>query len=156
MEWFKDLFNKKTRRSYLDYAAATPLLKEVRTEMEKYLGDNFYNPNAIYAEGERVRKDVEEYRAQIAKLLGVNKESVIFTSGGTEANVWAVRGVRPGKIVTEEGVHPSVEEAARGITGAKTSLISSITTENTLGRKIREERKKNHSEYPLLHIDAFP
>jgi cysteine desulfurase len=84
----------------------------------------------------------------------VAKESVIFTSGGTEANVLAVRGVGPGRIVIEGESHPSVFEAAEGITGKKTTLISSATTTNLLGRKIREERKKKNSQYPLLHIDA--
>ena len=138
----------------MDYASATPVLPEVKEVMEKYWSKDFYNPSAIYKEGVEVRKEVEEFRTKIARLLGATPESIIFTSGGTEANTWAVRGVRPGRIVVEEGSHPSVLEAAKGLTGTETTLVSSVTTDNKLGRKIREERKKSNSQYPLLHIDA--
>lgn len=147
-----NLFKKK--RIFLDYASATPVRLEVKKVMDKYWSEFFYNPNSIYEEGVKMREEVEEYRARIARILGVAKESVIFTSGGTEANVWAVRGVRPGRIIVGEGSHPSVSKAAQGITGTETTLVSSVTTDNKLGRKIREERKKNNSEYPLLHVDA--
>ena len=148
MNWFK------RKRIFLDYASATPVLPEVKRVMEKYWSKDFYNPSAIYEEGVKVKKEIDEYRTKIAKILGVAKEGVIFTSGGTAANRWAIRGVRPGRIVIGEDTHPSVREAAKNITGKKTTLVSSITTNNKLGRKIREERKKNNSEYPLLHIDA--
>ncbi len=148
MTWFAP------KRIYLDYAAATPLLPEVLREMEKYWARDFYNPNAIYEEGIAVNKEVEKYRTQIAKLLNVAKENVIFTSGGTEANVLAVRGVKLGKVVTEGEVHPSVTEAIRPSDSEEVVLISSVTTSNKLGRKTREERKKNNSGFPLLHIDA--
>lgn len=122
--------------------------------MEKYWSKDFYNPNAIYEEGVRIKKDVDEYRTKIARILGVAKEAIIFTSGGTEANTWAVRGVKSGRIVVEPDSHPSVSEAAKGIVGKETTLISSVTPNNKLGRKIREERKRGNTEFPLLHIDA--
>lgn len=153
MEWLTNLFNTK-KRIYLDYAAATPLLPEARREMEKYWTKDFYNPNSIYKEGTDVRQKVEEYRTRIAKVLGVAKESVHFTSGGTEANVWAARGVKPGKVIAELDSHPSVIEAIRETDSDEVVLISSVAPNNKLGRKIREERKKNGSEYPLVHIDA--
>src|SRR3989344_3779587 len=156
MNWFGQ--NPSTwfgqKRIFLDYASATPVLPEVRRVMEKYWSKDFYNPNAIYEEGVRIKKDVDLYRTKIARILGVAKEAIIFTSGGTEANTWAVRGVKPGRIVVEQDSHPSVSEAAKGITGVETTLISSVTTDNKLGRKIREERKKGNTEFPLLHIDA--
>jgi len=142
------------KRIFLDYASATPVLPEVKREMEKYWSKDFYNPNAIYEEGVRVKKDVDEYRTKIARILGVAKETIIFTSGGTEANTWAVRGVKPGRIVIEPDSHPSVAEAAKGITGRETTLVSSVTIDNKLGRKIREERKKGNTKFPLLHVDA--
>jgi len=144
----------KQKRVFLDYASATPLLPEVKQVMERYWSRDFYNTNAIYEEGVRIKKDVDEYRTKIARILGVAKEAIIFTSGGTEANTWAVRGVKPGRIVVEQDSHPSVSEAAKDITGEETTLISSTATDNELGRKIREERKKGNTEFPLLHIDA--
>ncbi|MDO8569470.1 MAG: aminotransferase class V-fold PLP-dependent enzyme [bacterium] len=144
----------KQKRIFLDYASATPVLPEVKQVMEKYWSKDFYNPNAIYEEGMKIKIDVDGYRAKIARILGVAKETIIFTSGGTEANTWAIRGVKPGRIVVEQDSHPSVLEAAKSIMGMETTLISSVTTDNKLGRKIREERKKGNTEFPLLHVDA--
>jgi cysteine desulfurase len=152
--WLNELFSGKNKRIYLDYAAATPLLPEAEQEMERYWTKDFYNPNSIYREGEEVRKAVEEYRKRIAKLVGARSEDVHFTSGGTEANVLAVRGVKPGKVEAEAESHPSVTEAILPSGSEEVVLISSVVPTNKLGRKIREERKKNNSEYPLLHIDA--
>ena len=178
MNWFERLFGQKnptslqlrqgfagqvklrgaSKRIYLDYASATPVLDEVRKEMEKYFSKEFYNPNAIYQEGLRAKRVVEDCRTRIAKILGVGSRDIIFTSGGTEANVLAIRGVKPGRIIVEEGSHPSISEAAKSVMGLEVTLISSVATDNKLGRKIREERKKNSpaggSKYPLLHIDA--
>src|SRR3989344_2558023 len=106
MNFFQDFFKKK--RIFLDYASATPVLPEVKKAMEKYWSEDFYNPNAIYEEGVEVKRAVKGYRTKIAGLLGVSEESIIFTSGGTEANVLAIRGVKPGKIVIEPESHPSV------------------------------------------------
>lgn len=142
----------------MDYASATPMLPEVVREMEKYFSREFYNPNAIYEEGVRVSLEVMKFRSQIAKILGVAKESIIFTSGGTEANVLAIRGVKNAKVFIEEESHPSVFDTAKDLpkapTWQKATLVSSVTTDNKLGREIREERKKKNSDYPLLHIDA--
>ncbi len=122
--------------------------------MEKYFSTEFYNPNAIYEEGLRVKRAVDQYRTKIARILGVAKETIIFTSGGTEANVLAVRGVGSGKVMVEPESHPSVLEAVQSSKFTKVVLISSITTDNRLGREIREERKKKSSQFPLLHVDA--
>ena len=148
MSWFKQ------KRIFMDYASATPVLPEVKRAMEKYWLEDFYNPNAIYEEGVKVNKEVKDYRIKIAELLGTREESIIFTSGGTEANVLAIRGIKSGKIIIEPESHPSVMEAAEGRGSGKVVLYSSVIADNKLGRKIREERKKNNSEYPLLHIDV--
>jgi cysteine desulfurase len=162
MDFLQKFFVKK-ERIYLDYAAATPLVPEARREMERYWTEDFYNPNSIYKEGTEVRKKVEEYRTRIARLLNVAPEAIHFTSGGTEANVLAVRGVKEGKVVAEEGAHPSVTDAIRERDHLSTwhvdrlgevVLISGIVPTNKLGRRIREERKKSNAEYPLVHIDA--
>lgn len=153
MDWLKSLFNTNTR-IYLDYAAATPLVSEAKKEMEKYWIKDFYNPNSIYREGEEVRKSVDEYRTRIARLLGVAKESIHFTSGGTEANVLAVRGVKPGRVIAEPDSHPSILDAIKKSEEKEIVLVSSPVATNKLGREIRAERKKNNTEYPLLHIDA--
>ena len=144
----------RPQKIYLDHAAATPVLPEVKREMERYWSRDFYNPNSIYTEAVKVRDEVEGYRGEIAKMLGVAKDAMIFTSGGTEANVLAVSGVRPGKVITEGEVHPSITEAIHSTNSSEVVLVSSQTTDNKLGRTIRIERKRKNSEYPLLHIDA--
>lgn len=148
MDWFK------TKRIFLDYAAATPMLPEVKRAMEKYWSRDFYNPSAIYEEGLRVKRELSHFKKRVAELFGAREDGIIFTSGGTEANVLAIRGVKAGKIIVEPDSHPSAHEAVIKNNAKEITLISSVTTDNKLGRKIREERKKNDSKYPLLHIDA--
>lgn len=154
MDWLKSLSQQKNKRIFLDYASATPVLPEVLSAMEKYWSDDFYNPNAIYKEGVRISLEVNKFKRQIAEMFSAAEENVVFTSGGTEANVLAVRGVKQGRIVTEPESHPSVIDAAKGITGKEIVLVSSVATDNKLGRGIRDARKKSSSPYPLLHIDA--
>ena len=146
------LFRKK--RIYFDFAAATPILPEVKSEMEKYWAKDFYNPNAIYEEGIKIKLEVGKFRKRIAEITGARVGGVIFTSGGTEANVLAIRGVKLGKIIVEPDSHPTLLETVLENNSEEITLISSPTRENKLGRRIREERKKNNSPYPLLHIDA--
>jgi cysteine desulfurase len=160
MSWLKQ------KRIFLDYASATPVLPEVRRAMKKYWSRDFYNPLAIYEEGLQVKKEVEEFRTKIARLLGVTSESIIFTSGGTEANTWAIRGLKNLHIIIDELSHPSVLEAANGINHStynlknkfsieqNTTLISTVRTDNKIGRQVREWRKTHNSQTPLLHIDA--
>lgn len=157
--WFKP------KRIFLDYASATPVLPEVKQVMDKYWSKEFYNPSAIYREGVRVKKEIDEYRTKIARILGVAKEGIIFTSGGTEANTWAIQGIKNTHVIIDEGSHPSVFAAAEdlNISIQKTdesllikkniTLISTITTDNKIGRQVREERKKRNDGFPLLHVD---
>ena len=60
--------------------------------MYEYLVNEFGNPSSIHAFGRRVRKAVEEARAQVADLIGARPQEIFFTSGGTEADNWALRG----------------------------------------------------------------
>jgi len=85
------IFGKK--RIFLDYASATPILPEAERVMKKYYSENFYNPGAIYFEAESVRRDIESFRAKIARLLGAQSKEIIFTSGGTESDNLAILGV---------------------------------------------------------------
>ena len=154
------------KRIFLDYASATPVLPEVRQAMEKYWSKDFYNPSAIYIEGVQVKKEVEKFRTKIARLIGVSSDSIIFTSGGTEANTWAIRGLKNSHIIIDAMSHPSVFEAAKDLNsstynlekewliGENTTLISTVTTDNKIGRRVHEWRKTNNSQTPLLHIDA--
>ena len=84
--------SKKSKRVYLDYAAATPLSREAKAAMLPYLTDSFANPSAIHREGQTSRNAVEVARDSIAHTFEIRPEFITFTSGGTEANNLAIRG----------------------------------------------------------------
>jgi cysteine desulfurase len=78
---------------YLDYNATTPMLPEVVDSMLPYLRQHFGNPSSGHVYGTRARAAVATAREQIAALIGCDADELIFTSGGTEANNLAIRGV---------------------------------------------------------------
>lgn len=81
------------RKVYLDNAAATPLLPEVREAMMPYLDDIFGNPSSLHDWGDGAREAIASARKQVAALIGANADEVIFTGSGTESNNFAVRGL---------------------------------------------------------------
>jgi cysteine desulfurase len=81
------------RRIYLDHAATTPTHPEVVKVMLPYFTDAFGNPSSIYSYGQEAKGGVEEARAKVAELIGARSEEIIFTSGGTEADNFALKGI---------------------------------------------------------------
>jgi cysteine desulfurase len=81
------------RRVYLDNAATTPLLPEVREAMMPYLGDTFGNPSSLHDWGDGAREALQSAREQVAQLVGANADEIIFTGSGTESNNLAVKGM---------------------------------------------------------------
>jgi cysteine desulfurase len=81
------------KRIYLDYAATTPAHPEVVQAMLPYFTEMFGNPSALYSCGQEAKSAVEEARVKIARLIGARVEEVVFTSGGTEADNFAIKGV---------------------------------------------------------------
>jgi cysteine desulfurase len=99
---------------YLDHNATTPLLPEVVDAMLPFLREHFGNPSSEHVYGARARAAVASARQSVAALLGCDEDEVIFTSGGTEANNLAIRGVceaakSPGHVVTTVIEHPATE-----------------------------------------------
>src|SRR5579859_3795055 len=78
--------------AYLDHAATTPMRPEAIVAMAAELAE-LGNPSSLHAYGRRARRVVEESREQIAKVFGARPNEVIFTSGGTEADNLAVKGL---------------------------------------------------------------
>ncbi|MEM8977267.1 MAG: aminotransferase class V-fold PLP-dependent enzyme, partial [Pseudomonadota bacterium] len=76
-------------RTYLDYNATAPLLPAAR-EMMLQAMDATGNPSSVHGEGRNTRKIVEDAREKVAALAGTNPGNVVFTSGATEANAWAL------------------------------------------------------------------
>ena len=107
------------RKVYLDNAATTPLLPEVREAMMPYLGDIFGNPSSLHDWGDGARGAIESAREQVAALIGANAEEIIFTGSGTESNNFAVKGLamaqqNKGKHVVVSAIeHFSVLHSAR-------------------------------------------
>jgi len=107
------------RRVYLDHAATTPTRPDVVKAMLPYFTDAFGNPSSIYSYGQEARGAVEEARAKVAELIGARSEEIIFTSGGTEADNYALKGVayaneRKGNhIITTSIEHNAVLEVCR-------------------------------------------
>ncbi len=99
---------------YMDHAATTPVRPEVVEAMLPYFTERFGNPSSLYALAREAKGAVEEARGRVAAAIGAEPEEVFFTSGGTEANNWAVRGVaetfrrRGDHIVTSAIEHHTV------------------------------------------------
>ncbi len=81
------------RRIYFDHAATTPTDERVVSAMLPYLTNAWGNPSSIYAEARDARKGLDDARRTVAGVLGCKPNEVIFTSGGTEADNLALRGV---------------------------------------------------------------
>jgi cysteine desulfurase len=103
---------------YLDYNATTPLLPEVVDAMLPYLHEHFGNPSSDHEIGRRARTAVEESRQRVAALLGCSSDEIVFTSGGTEANNLAIRGVSEARfdrrhVITSTIEHPATATPCR-------------------------------------------
>lgn len=101
-------------QSYLDNAATTPLSPLVADAISAAL-TLYANPSSLHGPGVEAEKQVDEARANVARLLGVSPASLVFTSGGTEANNFAIKGFlarsrQRGRLVTSSIEHPSVLE----------------------------------------------
>jgi cysteine desulfurase len=120
------------RRIYLDCHATTPLRREALEAMEPYLHEKFANPaSETHAEGLEAAEAVEIARDRVAKLVGAQPGEVVFTSGATEADNWAIKAAawsrRSGKnhLITCAIEHKAVLEPARwlGRQGIRLTVI---------------------------------
>jgi len=106
---------------YLDHSATTPLDQEVLAAMTPYLTEEYGNASSIYGLGQRARQAIDQARDEVAAFFGVQAKEVIFTSGGTEADNLAIRGVavrnadRGRHIVTSLVEHDAVLRTAEAL-----------------------------------------
>ncbi len=107
------------RRVYLDHNASTPVHPEVMQAMLPYFSEVFGNPSSVHAFGREARDGVEAARERVAHFLRVGKEEIVFTSGGTESDNMAVKGVamarRQGHIITSQIEHHAVLRAVQSL-----------------------------------------
>lgn len=107
------------RRVYLDYAATTPIAKEVLDSMMPYFSKKFGNPNSLHNYGQEAKEDIEKAREKIASLINAKSHEIIFVSSGTEANNTAIKGFalankQKGKHILISAIeHKSVINAAK-------------------------------------------
>ncbi len=170
-------------RTYLDYNATAPVRPEAVRRFTEVLSDGG-NPSSIHFEGRHARRIVEAARQDLAENIGALPESVVFTSGGTEANNLALKGsVRRHEIenlIISATEHPSVLQTARtagvpvhelpvdengiikleqleeAVTQYPKSLVSVMLANNETGvlQPVREASVIAHSHGCLLHTDA--
>ena len=111
------------RPIYLDYNATTPVDPEVAAAMRPFLEEHFGNPSSTHWYGIQTKKAVEKARRQIAELLNCKPEEIIFTSGGSESNNYAIKGIafankeKGNHIITSAIEHPAVTEVCGYLEG---------------------------------------
>lgn len=102
------------REVYMDNAATTPVKKEVLDSMIPYFKEFYGNPSSIYKKGREAKKALDESREKVAKILGASSREIYFTSGGSESDNWAIKGVAFGNkdkgnhIITTKIEHHAV------------------------------------------------
>ncbi len=107
------------RRVYLDHNASTAVHPEVLEAMLPYFSDQFGNPSSIHGFGREARDGVEAARERVAHFLRVGKDEIVFTSGGTESDNAAVKGIAAargrGHIVTSAVEHHAVLRSVQAL-----------------------------------------
>lgn len=112
---------EKQRVVYLDNAATTQMSNEVYREMIDAYGSLYGNASSVYKAGQDAFEAMEKARERVANAIGANPEEIYFTSGGTEANNWAIKGIAKANmhkgrhIITSAIEHPSVLESCKAL-----------------------------------------
>ena len=103
-----------SRRVYLDHSATTPVDPRVAGAMSRALTETYGNPSSVHGFGQQARAAVDRARREVAGLIGAKQNEIVFTSGGTEANNLAIRGICEASathgrhLITSAIEHPSV------------------------------------------------
>jgi cysteine desulfurase len=119
------------KKIYLDYNASTPIAPEVAEAMRPFLAEHFGNPSTTHWAGKPAKEAYEKARQQVAALLGCSSSEIIFTSGGSESNNHALKGVfyalkgKGNHIITTQIEHPAVVNPCRFLQkqGAKVTYV---------------------------------
>ncbi|MFC2006074.1 cysteine desulfurase family protein [Chloroflexota bacterium] len=147
---------------YLDNAATTPLLPEVRKMMLPYLANTFGNPSSLHDWGDAAREAMDMARDQVAQLIGANAEEIIFTGSGTESNNFAVKGLvlaqqKQGKHVVISAIeHFSILHSARTL--EKLGFELSLVPVNKYGvidpKDVRKSLRKDTVLVSIMHANG--
>ncbi len=103
----------------MDHVGASPILPEVREAMMPFLTEKYGNPSSMHSLGETVTEALDEARGNVAKLINAQETEIVFTSGGTESNNWALKGVvqanraKGNHVIISSVEHFSIMHAAK-------------------------------------------
>jgi cysteine desulfurase len=119
------------RKIYLDFNASTPIASEAVEAMRPFLTDHYGNPSSLHWAGMPAKDAVERARGQVAGLLGCDPTEIVFTSGGSESNNHAIKGIffanrgRRDHIITTAVEHPATINPCRFLEtlGAKVTVL---------------------------------
>lgn len=102
------------KKIYLDYSATTPISLSVKNAMTPYFTEYFANADSLYDWGRQCAYAVDGARRTIASLISAKPEEIFFTSGGSESDNWAIKGIafanknKGNHIITSQIEHPAV------------------------------------------------
>lgn len=106
---------------YADYAATSPVEERVLKEMLPYFTESFGNPSGVHRASRTAAKAVAEARRKIAAAIGADYSEIYFTSGGTEADNWAVKSISGG-IVTTNIEHKAILNSCKALEKSGTAV----------------------------------
>ncbi len=140
-----------TNGIYLDYNASTPIAPEVTEAMHSYLAGHYGNPSSIHFAGAPAKAALEKARGKVAALIGSTPGEIVFTSGGSEGNNHAIKGIffagegSRKHVITTAVEHPAVIEPVRFLQrlGAEASIVPvdkyGMVDPDDIRKKIRKE-----------------
>lgn len=127
---------------YLDHAATTAVSKSVREAMLPYFSEDYGNPSSLYLFAQKVKKAVEDSRRSIAGLLGVNPREVYFTSGGTEADNWAILSAFYSAMGKKSSLSGSDAEQMSSLSGSEAEQKSSLSGSEVAGSEVAGQKQR--------------
>jgi len=101
------------KKVYLDYAATTPVDKQVVKAMAPFLSEKFGNTMSLHSFGQEAKVALEESRKKVADLINCKASEVVFTSSATESNNLVLKGIKTKHIIISAIEHPSIMESAK-------------------------------------------
>src|SRR5256885_16874415 len=111
--------SNRMNRVYLDHNASPTVRREVLAEMLPYFAEVFGNPSSIHAFGREARDGLDRARERVARFLRVSPPEIVFTSGGTESDNFAVKGLAwargKGHLITSQVEHHAVLRTCRAL-----------------------------------------
>lgn len=150
----------QVREIYLDYNASTPIDPVVAEVMRQFLEGVWGNPSSAHWAGVPARVAVEKARAQVAGLLGCTPGEIIFTSGGSEANNLAIKGVLHARadahIITTRVEHPAIVEPCRFLEsqGAQITWLGVDATGQVDPDDLRKALRANTALISIMHANS--